>query len=62
MRRQEIIDGLKYIADSPAKKYGGFHPNAVSVAKAALKIIEAQAALPPTAPARNFRHCRNVKR
>jgi hypothetical protein len=43
MRRQEVIAELKYIADSPAKKYGGFHENAVGAAKAALKIIDSPA-------------------
>lgn len=44
MRRQEVIANLKYIASSPGKEHGGFHRNAVRTAKAALKIIEAQAA------------------
>ena len=44
MRRQEVITGLRYIVESPLQKNGGFHPEVVRVAKAALKIIEAQVA------------------
>ena len=35
-----VIDDLKYIADSPDRQYGGFHPQAVGVAQAALAQIE----------------------
>jgi hypothetical protein len=47
MRRKEVIEGLKYIADSPSKEHGGFHENTIAVAKAALKIIEARHIKPP---------------
>ena len=30
------MDGLRYIAKSPPRKWGGFHPEAVKIAKAAL--------------------------
>jgi hypothetical protein len=36
MTRSQVIDGLKYIANSPSPKNGGFHPEAVKIAKAAL--------------------------
>lgn len=32
----ETVSGLRYIADSPSREYGGFHPQAVEIAKAAL--------------------------
>lgn len=35
----EPVCGLKYIAASPPREYGGFHPNAVATAKKALKLI-----------------------
>lgn len=31
--------GLRYIASSPPQEHGGFHPEAVSIAKAALRLI-----------------------
>ena len=31
--------GLRYIAQSPAREFGGFHPEAVETAKAALRLI-----------------------
>ena len=31
--------GLQYIADSPPREYGGFHPEAVKAAKAGLRLI-----------------------
>lgn len=31
--------GLKYIADSPPREYGGFHPSAVAAARSALRLI-----------------------
>lgn len=31
--------GLKYIAESPPHEHGGFHPEAVRIAKAALRLI-----------------------
>ena len=43
MHRQDVIDGLKYIANSPSEK-GGFHPETIKIAKAALEIIEPQEA------------------
>lgn len=36
----EMKDGLTYIAESPPMEHGGFHPNAVATAKAALQGIE----------------------
>ncbi len=39
MSREELIEGLQYIADSPPHKHGGFHPYAVEIAKAALEIL-----------------------
>jgi hypothetical protein len=44
MRRQEVMNGLKYITESPMLKFGGFHQNTIQLAKAALDIIEAQEA------------------
>jgi hypothetical protein len=32
--------GLKYIADSPPREHGGFHPQTVDIAKQALARIE----------------------
>ena len=43
--RQEIKDGLEYMAESPQKEFGGFHPNAVEIAKGALKMIEPDGAI-----------------
>ena len=37
--KADVIRGLQYIADSPEQKYGGFHINAVTTAKNALKEI-----------------------
>jgi hypothetical protein len=34
-----VIADLQYIADSPAPEHGGFHPNAVQTAKAAIDEI-----------------------
>jgi hypothetical protein len=31
--------GLQYIADSPKPEYGGFNPETVKIAKAALRVI-----------------------
>jgi hypothetical protein len=31
--------GLRYIAASPAREHGGFHPEAVRTAKSALRLI-----------------------
>jgi len=33
---RQTLAGLRYIAGSPAQKWGGFHPRAVLTAKAAL--------------------------
>lgn len=30
------LSGLRYIANSPPRKWGGFHPEAVKIAKGAL--------------------------
>ncbi len=38
---QGVLDGLRYIADSPAQEHGGFHPNAVQTAKLAILHIDA---------------------
>ena len=37
----KAIDGLRYIADSPAHGHGGFHPETVSTANDALDEIAA---------------------
>jgi hypothetical protein len=39
MTRAELIANLKYIAASPPRAYGGFHPQTVAVAKAALRAL-----------------------
>lgn len=36
---KDTIEGLKYIADSPPREYGGFHENAVQAAKSALHYL-----------------------
>jgi hypothetical protein len=36
---RELLNNLKYIIESPAYEYGGFHPQVVETAKAALKEI-----------------------
>ncbi len=38
-RKTKAEIGLQYIADSPAREHGGFHPKAVKTAKAALRLI-----------------------
>ena len=35
-----ILRGLRYIAESPAREFGGFHPEATKTAKAAIEEIE----------------------
>ena len=35
-----LISNLEYIADSPAREYGGFHPQVVETAQAALRFIK----------------------
>lgn len=42
LSEQEVINQLRYIADSPSQKYGGFHPNAVKAAKDAIAYIAQQ--------------------
>jgi len=37
---KDVIDGLKYIAESPSREHGGFHPQTVQIAKDALAEIE----------------------
>jgi hypothetical protein len=37
--RGSVTRGLKYITDSPPHEHGGFHPQTVETAKAALKEI-----------------------
>ena len=39
------IEGLEYIADSPDPEYGGFHPEAVKIAKNALRHLRAASCL-----------------
>lgn len=38
-RGQSVIEGLRYIANSPGRDLGGFHPEVVKTAKAALRLI-----------------------
>ncbi len=38
-KARRTIEGLKYIASSPPRENGGFHPEAVKTAKAALRLI-----------------------
>lgn len=35
----DILEGLRYIADSPAREHGGFHPEVVRTAKAAIERV-----------------------
>ena len=35
----DVIEGLRYIADSPPREHGGFHPNAVQAARDAIAEI-----------------------
>ena len=35
-----LLDRLKYIADSPPRKHGGFHENAIQTAKDAITHIK----------------------
>jgi len=35
-----ILENLKYIANSPDREHGGFHPNTVNIAKEAIEQIE----------------------
>jgi len=39
MSEKDVLAGLRYIASSPPRERGGFHPNAVATAKAALRLI-----------------------
>lgn len=36
----DVLDGLRYIADSPPPEFGGFHPEAVQTAIWAIAEIE----------------------
>jgi hypothetical protein len=40
LSKKEVINRLKYIADSPSQQKGGFHPETIKTAKAAIKILE----------------------
>lgn len=42
MTKKETIAGLKYIAKSPRKEHGGFHPETINVAKSALRYLAAK--------------------
>lgn len=35
----KLLDALRYIANSPAREHGGFHPSAVLTAKRAIREI-----------------------
>lgn len=39
MRKTVAESGLLYISSSPSREHGGFHPEAVRAAKAALRLI-----------------------
>ena len=41
MKRSELLSMLAYIADSPAPEHGGFHPEAIAIAQAALERMKA---------------------
>ncbi len=41
-----IIQRLRYIADSPSEKHGGFHRNAIQTAKDAIRYIKSNASNP----------------
>ena len=36
MTLKTLLDNLKYIAESPPRLYGGFHPQIVALSKAAI--------------------------
>jgi hypothetical protein len=38
--RAEAMSRLKYVAESPAPEYGGFHPELVITAKKAMRVIK----------------------
>ena len=40
MNLKYLISNLEYMADSPPREYGGFHPQVVKTAKAALRYIK----------------------
>ena len=54
----DIIAGLEYIALSPAQEHGGFHPNAVRTAQAALGEICRQRAIIGELYAMAIEHCK----
>ena len=40
LNRKQTVSALRYIADSPPQKYGGFHPQTILIAQSALKTIK----------------------
>ena len=40
MENVDPMEGLRYIAESPSREHGGFHPEAIKTAQAAIKEIE----------------------
>jgi len=36
LTKRQTLDSLRYIANSPLKKHGGFHPQTILIAKSAL--------------------------
>lgn len=48
---EEVIRDLEYIASSPSREYGGFHPNAINVAKQAIAELRRLSIPEPAAPA-----------